>query len=119
MRPFHLLLISIQLVPLALFVIATHTEFHLNPFQARAIGVSNYCQSCLHCLTDETSGTKTDSKTDSKTEGTEGEGEGVVAVEPAVNQVQWHVGMGPNPESLPRYCDEHNIILQAYVIHIT
>ena len=36
-----------------------------------------------------------------------------MAVEPAVNQVQWHVGMGSNPESLPRYCDEHNIILQA------
>ena len=74
--------------------------------------MSNYCQSCLRCLTDETSGTTTDSKPDSNTD-SKTEGGGAVAVEPAVNQVQWHVGMGSNPESLPRYCDEHNIILQA------
>ena len=39
--------------------------------KAAAIGVSNYCQSCLACLA----------------------GQGVTVV-PAVNQVQWHVGMG-------------------------
>lgn len=59
--------------------------------KAAAIGVSNYCQSCLACLA----------------------GQGVTVV-PAVNQVQWHVGMGGNPEGLMSYCNSQNIVVQAY-----
>lgn len=59
--------------------------------KARAIGVSNYCQSCLSCL----------------------EGEGVTVV-PAVNQIQWHVGMGGDPEGLPSFCNSQQVVVQAY-----
>merc|ERR1712166_822510 len=59
--------------------------------KASAIGVSNYCQSCLACL----------------------EGEGVTTV-PAVNQLQWHVGMGGNPEGLMSYCNSQKMVVQAY-----
>jgi len=58
--------------------------------KARAIGVSNYCPSSLECI--------------KKT----------ATVTPAVNQVQYHVGMGADPIGLKSYCDEHNIHLQAY-----
>jgi diketogulonate reductase-like aldo/keto reductase len=58
--------------------------------KARAIGVSNYCPSSLECI--------------KKT----------ATVTPAVNQVQYHVGMGADPTGLKSYCDEHNIHLQAY-----
>ena len=54
---------------------------------ARAIGVSNFCPSCLEGLRDPL---------------------------PAVNQLQWHVGMGPDPEGLMSYCEQHDIIVQAY-----
>lgn len=58
--------------------------------KARAIGVSNYCPSSLECI------------------------KKVAAVTPAVNQVQFHVGMGTDPIGLKSYCDEHDIHLQAY-----
>ena len=58
---------------------------------ARAIGVSNYCQSCLSCLL--LSSPK---------------------VRPAVNQIQWHVGMGPDPERLISFCASAGIVVQAY-----
>ena len=66
--------------------------------RTRAIGVSNYCQSCLGCLT-----TSDDAEA------------GEAAMEPVqVNQLQLHVGMGTNAQNLTRYCDAHDIVLQAY-----
>ena len=50
-------------------------EAFLRAGKARAIGVSNFCQSCLACL---------------------GDGARV----PAVNQIQYHVGEGRDPEGL-------------------
>ena len=35
-------------------------------------------------------------------------------VVPAVNQVQWHVGMGPDKGGIKAYCDAKGIALQAY-----
>jgi diketogulonate reductase-like aldo/keto reductase len=58
--------------------------------KAKAIGVSNYCPSSLECI--------------AKT----------ATVTPAVNQVQYHVGMGVDPIGVKSYCEEHNIHLQAY-----
>lgn len=58
--------------------------------KARAIGVSNYCQSCFECLF----------KTSKVT--------------PAVNQVQYHVGMGPDPIGLHTYLKTKGIVMQAY-----
>lgn len=59
--------------------------------KARAIGVSNYCQSCLEPLiADESTPT------------------------PATDQLQFHAGMGPDPEALVSYLDAHGIALQAY-----
>jgi len=59
--------------------------------KARAIGVSNYCQSCLEPLLADPS-----------------------TPVPAVNQIQFHVGMGPDPQSLLSYMDAHGIALQTY-----
>jgi diketogulonate reductase-like aldo/keto reductase len=61
-----------------------------NAGKARAIGVSNFCVSCLECL--------------AKTQ----------TVPPAVNQVQFHVGMGSDPQGLLGYCREKGIQLEAY-----
>ena len=58
--------------------------------RTRAIGVSNYCQSTIDCLLAK------------------------ARVVPAVNQVMWHVGMGPDPIGLRSYCALKNITLQAY-----
>lgn len=59
--------------------------------KARAIGVSNYCISCFEkCL------------------------KGKMTVVPMVNQVQFHVGMGNDPEGLFSYAKAHNITMQAY-----
>ena len=90
--------------------------------KAKAIGVSNYCVSCFDCLI----------------------GQPGVTVVPAVNQVrtllllfvllpllvlpllpllllltlllqiEMHVGMGDDPESLVSYCKKHKITYQAY-----
>ena len=54
--------------------------------RAKSIGVSNFCQSCLSGLDPL----------------------------PSVNQIQWHVGMGNDPERLVSFCNDHNIIVQAY-----
>jgi diketogulonate reductase-like aldo/keto reductase len=54
---------------------------------ARAIGVSNFCESCLRCLP------------------------GLV---PAVNQLQQHVGTGADPEGLMSYCASQGVVVQAY-----
>jgi len=58
--------------------------------KAKAIGVSNYCQSCFECLI------------------------GNATVQPAVNQIQFHVGMGDDPEKLISYTASKNIVVQAY-----
>ena len=54
---------------------------------ARAVGVSNYCQSCL---------------------------EGLRGPTPAANQIQLHVGMGLDPGGLVSYCNRRGIVVQAY-----
>lgn len=58
--------------------------------KARAIGVSNYCQSCFECIF----------KTSTVT--------------PAVNQVQYHVGEGDDPQGLKSYCDSKGVVMEAY-----
>lgn len=57
--------------------------------QTRALGVSNFCISCLKCI------------------------EGAIVV-PAVNQIQYHIGMGADPEGLLSYCKSKGIVAQAY-----
>ena len=58
--------------------------------KARAIGVSNFCVSCFECL--------------AKTQ----------TVTPMVNQIQFHIGMGADPEGLISYCRNRTIVPQAY-----
>jgi diketogulonate reductase-like aldo/keto reductase len=62
--------------------------------RTRAIGVSNFCASCLQCL--------------------ESDSLGAADSTPSVNQIQVHVGMGANAENLTRYCDSRGIVVQAY-----
>lgn len=59
--------------------------------KARAIGVSNYCQSCLLPIIEDAD-----------------------TPVPATDQLQFHVGMGPNPEGLVDFLNKHGIVLQAY-----
>ena len=35
-------------------------------------------------------------------------------VTPMVNQIQYHVGMGPDPDGLISYCAKRNITVEAY-----
>ena len=58
--------------------------------KVRAIGVSNYCQSCFECLL------------------------GSAKVVPAVNQIAFHVGMGDDPSELVSYSASKGILAQAY-----
>mmetsp|Transcript_6843 Transcript_6843/g.14653 ORF Transcript_6843/g.14653 Transcript_6843/m.14653 type:complete len:296 (+) Transcript_6843:62-949(+) len=58
--------------------------------KAKAIGVSNYCISSLKCIAEK------------------------ATVTPAVNQVEFHIGMGPDPSGLKSYCNSKGIFLQAY-----
>ena len=58
--------------------------------KAKAIGVSNFCPTALQCLMR------------------------TAKVVPAVNQVQYHAGMGPDPGGIKTYCDSLGIRLQAY-----
>lgn len=59
--------------------------------KARAIGVSNYCKDCLKCVLQ------------------------TAKVVPMVNQVQYHVGMGPEiPGGLLEFCVLHGIAVMAY-----
>lgn len=60
--------------------------------KARAIGVSNYCVSCLKCLLSK------------------------AKVQPTVNQIQFHVGMGPdeNTQDLLKFDAANKIFSQAY-----
>jgi diketogulonate reductase-like aldo/keto reductase len=58
--------------------------------KAKAIGVSNYCLSSWACINE----TQT--------------------VMPALNQIEYHVGMGLDPAGLKSYHDQHGIVTQAY-----
>jgi len=58
--------------------------------KARAIGVSNYCVSSFECLFQ------------------------TAKVVPAVNQIELHVGMGPDPTGLVSYALNKGIVSQAY-----
>jgi len=58
--------------------------------KTRAIGVSNYCPSCFKCL-DSTAKTY-----------------------PMVNQVGYHIGMGPDNGGFKSFADKKGIVLQAY-----
>merc|ERR1711865_398017 len=58
----------------------------------RTLGVSNFCVSCLKCLAEA----------------------GSDVVTPAVNQVEFHIGMGADPEGLMSYSAEKGIIVEAY-----
>jgi len=55
----------------------------------RAIGVSNYCAACVECL----SSAKT---------------------QPMVNQVKYHLGMGPDPQGFKSFAKKQGMILQSY-----
>ena len=70
---------------------AALSEHILKTNKTRALGVSNFCISCLKCLAEDSD-----------------------AVVPAVNQVKFHVGMGPDPEGLASYCKNEGIVLEAY-----
>jgi len=69
-----------------------YEEFYADG-KARAIGVSNYCVSCLDCLYSKN-----------------------LTVKPAVNQVQYHVGMGQdaNTQKLLTDCTSYDVVPQAY-----
>ena len=62
--------------------------------RTRAIGVSNFCPACLECLASDPAR----------------------RVPPAVNQVQFHLGMpgGADPAGLLSYCRRRGIVVQAY-----
>lgn len=58
--------------------------------KAKAIGVSNYCASCFACL------------------------DSSAKVYPMVNQIGYHIGMGPDPSGFRTLADKKGIVLQAY-----
>lgn len=58
--------------------------------KARAIGVSHYCQQHLRDVLE------------------------IATLPIAINQQEWHVGMGPDPESVKSFCDAHNITFQSF-----
>ena len=62
--------------------------------KTRAIGVSNFCPSSIECLL---SG-----------------GDALQVVVPAINQVEYHLGMTSDPAGVKSYCDARGIYLQAY-----
>lgn len=68
---------------------AAMEEFY-NAGKAKAIGVSNYCPSSLECIMQ------------------------TATVTPAVNQVQYHVGMGVDPIGVKSASEKYGIHLQAY-----
>ena len=58
--------------------------------KVRALGVSNFCPSTFECLLKN------------------------ATVKPAINQVLYHVGMGPDPGGIKSYSDKLGVQLQAY-----
>lgn len=67
-----------------------YSEF-LATGKAKAIGVSNFCGSCLECLLADDA-----------------------AVVPAVNQIQYHIAMGPDSDGVMSASATHGIVVQAY-----
>lgn len=65
---------------------------HLSTNKTRALGVSNFCVSCLDCLANASDATVT----------------------PAVNQFAYHIGMGADPEGLVTRTRAAGIVPQAY-----
>jgi len=59
--------------------------------KTRAVGVSNWCISCFECLAKDAD-----------------------ALVPAVNQFQFHIGMGADPGGLISYCKSKGVVPQAY-----
>jgi len=55
----------------------------------RAVGVSNYCSACFACL-------------------------GETSVRPMVNQVQLHIGMGPDPQGFLSFAKKEGFVMQAW-----
>ena len=64
------------------------TEEFYRAGKARAIGVSNYCPSCFECLKE-------------------------ASTAPMVNQLQYHVGMGVDPDGQMSFCKQDGCIVQA------
>lgn len=58
--------------------------------KARAIGVSHYCQHHLQDVLD------------------------IATVPIAINQQEWHVGMGTDPEGVVSFCNAHGITYQSF-----
>lgn len=58
--------------------------------KARAIGVSHYCQKHLEDVLE------------------------IAKVKISVNQQEWHVGMGPDPEGVVSFCKKHGISYQSF-----
>lgn len=54
----------------------------------RAVGVSNYCSACFKCFNSQ--------------------------LKPMVNQVQMHVGMGPDPQGFVSFAKKNDMVLQAW-----
>jgi diketogulonate reductase-like aldo/keto reductase len=75
--------------------------------KARAIGVSNYCPSCFECL-------KAPSSAAAERGAPHADADPPATITPAVNQVQFHVGMGLDPGGIASYCANHGVLLQAY-----
>jgi diketogulonate reductase-like aldo/keto reductase len=67
------------------------SKAHLAKNKTRALGVSNFCISCLQCLAEDAS-----------------------SPVPAVNQFKYHIGMGKDPEGLVSFCKARGIVAQAY-----
>jgi diketogulonate reductase-like aldo/keto reductase len=59
--------------------------------KARAIGVSHFCQQHMDDVLE------------------------IATVPLAVNQQEWHVGMGPDPQGVVSYCDAHGITYQSFM----
>jgi len=58
--------------------------------KARAIGVSHYCQRQLEDILE------------------------INTVPIALNQEEWHVGMGPDPQGVVSFCKQHKILYQSF-----
>jgi diketogulonate reductase-like aldo/keto reductase len=58
--------------------------------KARSIGVSHYCQQHIRDILE------------------------IATVPIALNQQEWHVGMGVDPEGVRTFCDAHNITFQSF-----
>ena len=57
----------------------------------RSLGVSNFCVSCIKCLMETPK-----------------------ALTPAVNQIEYHIGMGADPEGLLSFSASKGIVTEAY-----